>query len=110
MRAFIEKQTSDGSEHSGRSSETPPKRKWPGRITSKLSIALEPTHTNQKTTPESLTARSESSSDKSLSCSSLDSAEEEEEVGDWFAGNEDEEVEDWLAGDLVAVPVASQSS
>jgi hypothetical protein len=105
MRPYIEKQASDGSEHSNRSSENS-KRKWPGRITSKLSIALDATHTNPKTNAgEVLTARSDcssSSSDKSLSCSSLDSAEEEE-VGDWFAGNDDEEVEDWLADVVVCV-------
>lgn len=98
MRPFVEKLSSDGSDYSGRTHDTPPKRKWPGRITSKLSLAANEGPSIQKAAIESLTARSDSSSDKSLSCSSLESGdnpEEEEEVEDWF-GDDDEEVADWL--------------
>lgn len=87
MKSKLDRQPSDSSETSSRSNETPPKRKWPGRITSKLSMALD----SNKTAIEKLTANSDdSSSDSALSCSSLESGEEEE-VEDWFA-NESEEV------------------
>lgn len=105
MRPFIEKMSSDGSDYSGRTHDTPPKRRWPGRITSKLSLAAANevavaalgTTTIHKAAIESLTARSDSSSDKSLSCSTLESGDNdaEEEVEDWF-GDDDEEVGDWL--------------
>jgi hypothetical protein len=99
MKPLLHKLASDGSEQSSRSSETPPqRRKWPGRITSKLSIAAMESNPNKAQVffPEPLSARSDSSSDKSLSCSSLESGEEEEEeVEDWFTGD-DEEVADWL--------------
>lgn len=85
----FERQPSDSSETSSRSNETPPKRKWAGRITSKLSLALD---SNPKSnTIEKLTSRSsDSSSDSALSCSSLESGEDEVEVEDWFADDNEE--------------------